>query len=259
MNHFIEISKATSDDAIWITIHTGSRQFGLKICEYWQKEPARRQQVDKQKNFQSGLKEIKQKYKGKDIDKAIKELKNQLDINKVESSKLKYLTGKDMQGYLTDMIFTSIYAEENRKFIATVIKELLSVQSVDQIETVHNYINFQDFIIRKGAVSAHVDERLIIPFNMEDGILICKGKGNPDWNFSAPHGAGRIMSRSAAKKQFSAETAYDRMKDKGIYTSVVPVDEVKEAYKDTKIIEDAIGPTVDIIDRLIPIMNMKEG
>jgi len=114
-------------------------------------------------------------------------------------------------------------------------------------------------MIRKGAISAHKDEIMIIPFNMEDGILICKGLGNEEWNNSAPHGAGRIKSRSQAKRELSPDPAKKRMEAKGIFTSVIPVDEIKEVYKDSKIIEKAIKPTVKIIDRLIPIMNLKAG
>lgn len=127
------------------------------------------------------------------------------------------------------------------------------------VETIHNYISFEDFVIRKGAVSAHKGELFILPFNMEDGILICKGKGNDEWNQSAPHGSGRIKSRTKAKEDKGAsERAMKRMKAKGIYSSVVPIDEVKEVYKDSKIIENAISPTAEIVDKITPIMNMKE-
>ena len=260
-NHFIEVGRAQSDGSIWITIHTGSRQFGKCICEYWQNEPIRRKKEENQKKLRESMEEIKKTHIGKDISNAIAKLKHELnmDENKGARSELSYLTGEDMQGYLTDMLFTSVYADVNRSIISNIIRIILDVQVVDMIETTHNFIDFNDFIIRKGAISAYKGQRCLIPFNMEDGILVCEGKSNPDWNYSAPHGAGRVMSRAKAKVQFSSEVSADRMKDKDIYTSAVPVDEVKEAYKDPKIIEDAIGPTVDIIDRLIPIMNLKDG
>lgn len=204
--------------------------------------------------------DIKATLKGEKISKAIKKLRADLDMNNKVAKHLSYIEGEDMQGYLTDMIFCQVYAQENRWIIAT---EIMRVFDTDchptKIETVHNYINFEDFIIRKGAVSAHKDEIFILPFNMEDGLLVCKGKGNKEWNYSAPHGAGRIGSRTEAKAKFSSEVAKARMEDKGIYTSYVPVDEVKEAYKDPKVIEEAIEPTAEIIDRVIPIMNMKDG
>jgi len=114
-------------------------------------------------------------------------------------------------------------------------------------------------MIRKGAISSYEGEEMIIPFNMEDGLLICTGKSNPDWNFSAPHGAGRLFSRSKAKTLFSSEEVMERMHEKGIHTSTVPADEVKEAYKDPKMIEEAIEPTAEIINRVKPILNLKDG
>jgi len=175
---------------------------------------------------------------------------------------LDYIEGKDMEVYLTDMIFAQAYATENRRTILKNIWKIFEMPNTkldmpESIESIHNYIDFKDFTIRKGAISAHKGEIVIIPFNMEDGILICEGLGNEKWNNSAPHGAGRIKSRAQAKIEFSADIAKSRMESKGIFTSVVPVDEVKEAYKDPKVIEEAIKPTVKIIDRLTPIMNLK--
>ena len=259
MNHFVEIGKSKETSKICVTIHTGSRQLGSKVCEYWQNSPARRKKAEKDAKFAEGLKEIKATLKGEEINKAIKKLRSDLGMKNKMDKGLEYIEGKDMQGYLADMIFCQIYAQENRKAIASEITKVLGVDFTDDyVETVHNYINFEDFIIRKGAVSAYEGEVFILPFNMEDGLLVCKGKGNAEWNNSAPHGAGRIGSRADAKKKFSSEVAMKRMESKGIYTSCIPVDEVKEAYKDPKVIEEAIGPTAEIIDRVIPIMNFKE-
>jgi len=162
------------------------------------------------------------------------------------------------------MIFAQAYAVENRRTMLKRIWKIFETPNAilpepESIESIHNYIDFKDFMIRKGAISAHKDEIMIIPFNMEDGILICKGLGNEEWNNSAPHGAGRIKSRSQAKRELSPDLAKERMEAKGIFTSVIPVDEIREVYKDSKIIEKAIKPTVKIIDRLIPIMNLKAG
>ena len=258
-NHFIEVGKSEGTGNTCITIHCGSRQFGSKVCEYWQNAPARRKQASIKAEFDVGLKKIKSTLKGVEIKKAIDRLRSDLGMNNKMAKGLSYLEGEDMQGYLADMIFCQIYAHENRRVIAAeIVKALNANIRPIEIETVHNYIDFNDLVIRKGAVSAHEGEIFILPFNMEDGILLCKGKGNEEWNNSAPHGAGRFMSRRKAKEKCSAEVARERMEAKGIYASVIPVDEVKEAYKDPKIIEDAIEPTAEIIDRIIPIMTMKE-
>lgn len=159
-----------------------------------------------------------------------------------------------------DMLFCQVYASVNRKLMLHEVLEAAEVTSVDGVETVHNYIDFQDFVVRKGAVRSYVGERLTIPFNMRDGMLLCIGKSNPDWNCSAPHGAGRVMSRSKAKKTVDLEVFKGQMA--GIYSTSVCIgtlDEAPDAYKDPKTIEEAIGPTVEIIDRIRPIMNMKDG
>ena len=136
---------------------------------------------------------------------------------------------------------------------------MLKLIPIDSIETVHNYIDFNDLIIRKGSITSYEKERFLLPFNMRDGILICEGKSNPDWNFSAPHGAGRMMSRSQAKKNLSLDSFKDQMKD--IYSTSVEystLDEAPDAYKDSKIIEAAIEPTAKIINRIKPVLNMKD-
>lgn len=243
---------------MWATIHSGSRQFGKQICQYWQNAPRTRREKEAKEALCKGITEIKKTCKGKDISDGIKQLRKEIGIGRKASHRFDFLTGEDMYGYLTDMIFASVYAQENRRMMGEAITQVLKTKPVQIIETVHNHIDFKDMMIRKGAVSANKGEDLTIPFNMEDGILLCGGKGNKDWNCSAPHGAGRVMSRSKAKEICSAGKAAVRMKAKDIYTSAVPVDEVREVYKDSKVIENAIGPTVDIIEHLIPILNMKE-
>lgn len=216
-NHFIEIGKAEKEKDTWITIHSGSRQFGLKVANYWQKKAGKGQ--------------------------------------------LAYLMGEDMYGYLMDMFFAQCYASMNRLTIAHVIKnEILKIVPHDYLETIHNFIDFKDFIIRKGAIRSYSGERMFIPFNMEDGSLVCRGKTNPEWNYSAPHGAGRVFSRKKAKEVLKKKEKdiKHRMESKDIYCSKLPLDEVKESYKDPKIIEAAIEPTAEIIDRIIPVLAMKE-
>lgn len=266
-NHFIEIDKSKETGNFWLTIHTGSRQFGSQICKYWQNAPTENRIKESKLKFKHELLLIKAIFTGKsrkEIPEMIKKLKAELGLDNKVMKGLDYIEGKDVQGYLADMIFAQAYASENRHEILKKIWQIFEMPNTESdvpkfIESVHNYIDFKDFMIRKGAISAHKGEVVIIPFNMEDGILICEGLGNSEWNNSAPHGAGRIKSRSQAKMELSADVAKDRMESKGIFTSVVPVDEVKEAYKDPKVIEEAIKPTVKIIDRLIPIMNLKDG
>lgn len=260
-NHFCEFNQSLTDKSIWATVHTGSRQLGKCICEYWQHSPARRDAEETKKKLQDGIVLIKKTYSGKEIQTQISKLKKELGIDQVKTNFMVHLARtEDMYGYLTDMIFASIYAQVNRQVIMRVITDVMSSRSVGEtIETVHNYIDFNDFVIRKGAIAAYKDHKCLIPFNMEDGILVCEGLSNPEWNFSAPHGAGRVMSRAKAKKELDISVAVKRMKDNGIFSSSIPLDETKEAYKDPKVIEDAIGPTVKIIDRLIPIMNLKDG
>jgi RNA-splicing ligase RtcB len=130
---------------------------------------------------------------------------------------------------------------------------------IEAIETVHNFVDFDDWVIRKGAIRSYKDELMIIPWNMEDGLIIAEGKSNPEWNYSAPHGAGRLFSRSEAKRRLNHGAACKSMKDKGIYTSAVPLDEVKGAYKDSSVIEACIEPTAKILHRVKPVMNLKDG
>jgi RNA-splicing ligase RtcB len=257
-NHFIELGTFNSD--LWATVHSGSRQLGLKMCEYWQKRPAERKNEEMRKEYQKRLQYIKENYESTEISRRIKKLRAELGMDNKMAKSLDYIGGGDMYGYLTDMIFAQHYAHVNRYLMIGAICNILEKWPLtgDFIETVHNYISFDDLIIRKGAVSAHKGERLLIPFNMEDGILICEGKGNPEWNYSAPHGAGRAVKRSEAKEKFSSKDTMKRMKDNDIYTTVVPSDEVKEAYKDPEVIERAIGPTVEVIGRIKPIMNLKD-
>jgi len=212
-NHFIEIGLTPEND-YWITIHTGSRNFGLKVANYWTKVAGK--------------------------------------------ENLAYLEGDSAKGYLNDMVVAQNYAVRNRLMIEQIIVDILKIKKYEKIVSVHNYIDFRDKIIRKGAISSYKNELMIIPFNMEDGLLICEGQSNENWNFSAPHGAGRIASRSWAKKHLSSDEAENRMKEKGIYFSKLPLDETRGAYKDPEMIEKSIEPTAKIVYRVRPILSMKE-
>lgn len=214
-NHFIEIGKSSSTKDYWVTVHSGSRQFGLKVCNYWQRKGGKGQMA--------------------------------------------YIEGDNMYGYFVDMVVAQQYAIDNRDIMQAIISEIAdNCQVKESISSIHNFIDFDDFIIRKGAIRSYKGEKMIIPFNMEDGIIICEGKSNPVWNNSAPHGAGRLGSRSWAKKKLSLDKAKHDMDQKNIYSSNIPHDEIKGAYKDPIIIEKAIGPTAKIIDRIVPFMSMKD-
>ncbi len=223
-NHFIEIGKSSINGDIWVTVHSGSRHFGLRIAEYHQK--------------------IAKKYTEK---KGIKVKKG-----------LEYLEKDMLLEYIFDMLFAQEYARVNRKIMVEIILDILDSSPKDYIESVHNYIDMEDLIIRKGAIRSYAGDRMIIPFNMRDGLLICEGKSNKEWNFSAPHGAGRVMGRREAKRVLSLEKFKRDMK--GVYSTSVSkstLDEAPDVYKKPELIEKAIKPTAEIADRILPLLNIK--
>ena len=255
-NHFCELGKDSKGN-YWITVHSGSRNFGLKIAGYWT-NVAKGKVVVMPESYNKEMDYILQKTVPKsEIPKKLKELKEKykIGVNK------EFLSGDNLVGYLYDMIFAQTYALWNRTTMINIIKDVLRIKSYDEvINTIHNYIDFNDFIIRKGAIPSYVGQRMIIPFNMRDGILLCEGKSNSDWNNSAPHGAGRLMSRTAAKSKIDMDHFRRSMKD--VYSTSVTketLDESPMAYKDSSIIESAIEPTALIIDRIKPILNIKDA
>ena len=257
-NHFIEYGETEDKRGAW-TIHCGSRNFGLKVCKYWAnvaKNPGKLIDIKEE------TKKIKEKYKNdrKKIKPAIDQLKKDVKENYPSG----YLFGEGMKGYLTDLFFAQAYAKFNHKMIGKAIWTAMRVvcpgrvEAVEEIQSIHNYINPVDHIIRKGAIRSYKGEKMVIPFNMRDGIAICEGKSNPDWNFSAPHGAGRIMSRAKAKKDIAVKDFEETMK--GIYSTSVgrgTLDESPMAYKDMQEIVDRIGDTCDILYFIKPLINIK--
>ncbi len=234
-NHFIEINESKNNEK-YLVIHTGSRNFGLQVCNYHQ---------NKAINYcKNKLKEIN--------DEKI----NEYNLNKNQS----FLEGELAKNYYTDMKVAQKYANENRRLIAERILEFfgLNIKDLRSFQTRHNYIDFKDKIIRKGAISAHKGEMVLIPLNMRDGSILARGKGNEDWNFSAPHGAGRIMSRTQAKKEISLENYKNSMKN--VFSTSVSkktLDEAPFAYKNSKEILNSISETVEIIEVLKPVYNFK--
>lgn len=255
-NHFIEIGKDLQSN-YWLTIHTGSRNFGKRIAEYHQKLAAKNIQRGFHAKKQEELEQARRELSGEELGERVNEIRTKYGPYTCYKG-LEFLEGVDALNYLYDMLFSQIYAEVNRDRISRIIFDILGVEVVSKVETVHNCVDFNDMVIRKGAVRSNTGELFMIPFNMRDGILLCEGKSNPEWNSSAPHGAGRIMSRAKAKDCISLEVYQEQMK--GIYTTSVgqsTLDEAPNAYKDCHLIEGAIGPTAIVMDRIKPVLNMK--
>lgn len=251
-NHFISLEYSEKTDDCYLLIHTGSRHLGVQVAKFYQ------DLAFKKLNEMSQIKKdlitkLKAEGREKDIQDELKK------IQKPKCDKeLAHLEGADFNNYMHDMEICQEYASLNRKTIAEIILKKMKLQSDGMIETMHNYIDTKNMILRKGAVSAQKDEVLIIPMNMRDGSLICKGKGNSDWNYSAPHGAGRIMSRSKAKELVSLDEYKKSME--GIFTTSVDegtVDEAPMVYKPIEEIMRCIEPTVEILDVIKPIYNFK--
>lgn len=252
-NHFIEVDR-DDDGNIYIVIHSGSRHLGVEIANYYQKL-AYKKLNSKTEEIQTAIKELKESGRANEIQQTIEDIKKEwVYIPK----HLAYVEGKDFDDYIHDMKIAQRYATQNRKTMMKIILDCLGLHRAETFTTIHNYIDTEYMILRKGSVSAREGEKLIIPINMRDGSLICVGKGNPDWNYSAPHGAGRLMSRSAAKSQFTVEEFEEQMQ--GIYTTSVgrgTLDECPMAYKNMEDIVNNIEPTVTIQTVIKPIYNFK--
>jgi RNA-splicing ligase RtcB len=251
-NHFIEVSKSDNYDYIYLIIHSGSRKLGGDMCKYYQ-DKAFQNVNEMSKVKQNLIKELRKNGREREINEELKKLKKP-----VTDKELAYLSGDDFNDYMNDMAVLQKFASLNRETMAKIIISEMSWIIDEKFETIHNYIDLNRMILRKGAVSAEKNEILLIPINMRDGSLLCVGKGNEDWNYSAPHGAGRLFSRSKAKENIKMDDFIGSMK--GIYsTSVVKetLDEAPQAYKSIEEIKSMIVDTVDIIDTLKPLYNFK--
>lgn len=264
-NHFIEVDKDDEDNK-YLVIHTGSRNLGKQVAEHYQKMAYDiLRGADKLFEEQAKLiAEYKAANRKKEIEGAIKELKKNFKARWTDVPKdLCYLTGEYREIYLHDMKICQEFATKNRLQIAeTILTGLFgkSLSDFSHFETIHNYIDHESNTVRKGAVSAKLGEKLLIPINMRDGSLICIGKGNEEWNCSAPHGAGRLFSRGAAKENFTLEEFEKSME--GIFTTSVSRDTLDEspmAYKNMEDIVNNITPTAEIIKRIVPAYNFKAG
>ena len=258
-NHFIEIDEGF-EGRKYLVIHTGSRNLGKQVAGYYQNLAVDLMIGRDKLAYERDrlIAEYKDQGRSSEIQDAIKELRNTLRKKTNDIPKeLCYLTGKYRDDYIYDMKICQRFAKQNRLMIALKIMLSMGWYSIDLFETVHNYID-ESNMIRKGAISAKKGEKVLIPINMRDGSLLCVGKGNEDWNCSAPHGAGRIMSRSKARESISMESFRESMT--GIYTTSVcesTIDESPMAYKSMNEIINNIKDTVDILDVLKPVYNFK--
>lgn len=257
-NHFIEVDEA-SDGTKYLVIHSGSRNLGKQVAEIYQQLAVElsKGKEDYLKKRDALIKEYKEAGRRSEIQEALEQLSwEQKESNMPED--LCYLYGTYLQDYLHDVEICQRFAKRNREKIAEVLLERTGLTALESFHTIHNYIDTEEMILRKGAIAAHKDEKVLIPINMRDGSVLAVGKGNPEWNFSAPHGAGRIMSRSKARENINIEE-YRKVME-GIYTTSVnesTLDEAPMAYKSLEDIIEVIRESVEIIEIMKPIYNFK--
>ena len=266
-NHFIEANRDDKDN-LYIVIHSGSRHLGKEIAEYYQEEAWRQLNSNQKADIDNLILKLKAEGRDSEIQDVVKEAKAQIrtDIPK----ELAYVSGTLFDDYINDMKITQYFALINRKAMMDTILKGLNIQNEDhsgqfgqsgqfeQFSTIHNYIDTESMILRKGAVSAKKGEKLIVPINMRDGTIICEGLGNPDWNYSSPHGAGRVMSRRKAFMTLNLEDYKKEME--GIYSTSVnkrTIDESPMAYKTMRNIVTHIGETAKIVTIIKPVYNFK--
>ncbi len=257
-NHFIEIDRA-EDGTNYLVIHSGSRNLGTQVAAYYQGLAI---------DLHSGMGEYFEErdrliaeYKAagrrREIQRALKGLRSNRREPDVPAD-LCWLEGTYLEDYLHDVALCQAYARLNRETMAEVIAEAMGFEVGEAFHTIHNYIDTDEMILRKGAIAAHDGELVLIPLNMRDGSVLARGRGNADWNYSAPHGAGRLLSRSAARRELSLDEYRAQMA--GVYTTCVcasTLDEAPGAYKAREDIIDAIAESVDIIEELRPVYNFK--
>ena len=259
-NHFIEIDRA-SDGTCFLVIHSGSRNLGKQVAEYYQ-QLAIDLHAGKEDYFRK-REEIIQSYKAvgrrTEIQSALKDLEQEFKTREPDVPEdLCWLYGSFLEDYLHDVEVCQRFARRNREKMAEIIFEKTGMTAAEAFHTIHNYIDTDEMILRKGAIAAHAGEKVLIPINMRDGSVLAVGKGNPEWNCSAPHGAGRLMSRSKAKESIEMNAYKAAME--GIYTTSVSeqtLDEAPMAYKSVDDIIDVIGESVDILEIIKPIYNFK--
>ena len=254
-NHFIEVDKDEQGN-VYIVVHSGSRHLGNEVALFYQTQGRKAMWGGAKHQIQQVIKELKEQGRFEEIQDTIEALEKEQEISIPKS--LAYVQGQLFEDYIHDMKIVQHFATLNRKAMMDEIIQGMGLTVVDQFTTIHNYIDTDTMILRKGSVSAKKGEKLLIPINMRDGSLVCIGKGNEDWNCSAPHGAGRLMSRSSAQERLSLEEYKKEME--GIYSTCVntsTLDESPMAYKPMAEIVSQIEPTVEIISQIVPLYNFK--
>jgi tRNA-splicing ligase RtcB len=287
-NHFIEVCQSEQSGGYWLVVHSGSRCVGGAVSSYWQSKASENVEGE---YIQDSLEEWMWEYVKFDFDTDLSEIRQWVfggkgesfyDMEKIRedfngeeieerrrqiisvipdedrTEELDYLEGEDREGYITDMIFAQQYALENRNQMLLNICDALGIDVIEIIDSIHNYIDFEDRIIRKGATKARSQRKLIIPFNMSEGAVICRGEDNVEFNYSAPHGAGRRGSRRWAYDEFDTEQ-FDDLMDGITNTNDKNeiLDEIPNAYKDSEDILDYLPQTASVIDTLNPVLNIK--
>ena len=256
-NHFIEADR-DDEGNLYIVVHSGSRHLGVEVAGYYQEAGYRMLNRADDASAEALIARMKAEGRKKEIQKELKKLKNQKRTSIPKA--LAYVSGELFEQYIHDMKIVQHFAMLNRQAMMDEIVGGMKLHVEEQFATIHNYIDTDAMILRKGAVSARTGERLLIPINMRDGSLLCVGRGNEDWNCSAPHGAGRLMSRADARQSFTVSEFKKQMA--GIYTTSVSratLDECPMAYKGMQDILDNIGPTAEVVKIIRPIYNFKAG
>ena len=259
-NHFIEIDRS-SDGSLYLVIHSGSRNLGKQVADLYQALAVDLQSGKEEyfKRREEIIRTYKEEGKRSEIQSALKALS--AEYGRLEPSvpkELCWLYGTYLEDYLHDVRICQDFARRNRELMAQIILSEYGAKAVEDFHTVHNYIDTDEMILRKGSISARKGEKVLIPINMRDGSILAYGKGNPEWNFSAPHGAGRVMSRTKAKATVILEDFKKAME--GIYTTCVSeetIDESPMAYKSLEDIIDVVSESVDVIEVIRPVYNFK--
>ena len=259
-NHFIEIDE-TGDGNKYLIVHSGSRNLGKQVAEYYQRLAMNldRGYGDYLEKRDEIIRSYKEQGRKSEIQSALKDLHWQVYESKTSiPDDSCYLSDKYLAEYLHDVEICQNFAKRNRELMAEIILERTGMTSLEAFHTIHNYIDVDEMILRKGAIAAHSGEKVLIPINMRDGSVLAVGKGNSEWNYSAPHGAGRLMSRTAAKNNLSLDEYKEMMK--GVYSTSInenTLDEAPMAYKRLEAIIDVIKESVDITEVMKPIYNFK--
>ena len=254
-NHFIEVDRADNGD-LFLVVHSGSRHLGTQVCRFYQDQGRFAMWGGARHQIEELIAEYRAAGRLQEIQSALKELRREHPIS--VPKELAYVEGRLFEDYIHDMRITQQFALLNRKAMTDVILRGMGLTKVEEFTTIHNYIDTEKMILRKGSVSAEAGEKLLIPINMRDGSLICLGRGNEEWNCSAPHGAGRIMSRKQAMAELSMDEYAAEME--GIWSTCVvrdTLDESPMAYKPMDEIVSEIGPTAEVLERIRPVYNFK--